>query len=288
MYKLKKKLYCCIGGFVLAFPLIFYYTEENHMESGKMVSGVFREYSQEGLISYEMQKENVPEPVVSYIATERTLILDYKSQKEGQGSGYSSDLLLNIKKSTSKEDTVENKEENTKKESTKDNREDSAKKGNSKKESSDDKKNSDKKTKRKKKKSAKNKNEISLTKKEKEVLLRIVEAEATGEDVMGRMLVANVVLNRVKSSIFPNNVVDVVYANSDGIYQFSPISDGRFWQVSISSKTRRAVRRVLRGEDYSEGALFFMARRSARSSSVNWFETHLTMVKQYGGHEFYK
>lgn len=270
MYKLKKKLYCCIGGFVLAFPLIFYYTEENHMESGKMVSGVFREYSQEGLISYEMQKENVPEPVVSYTATERTLILDYKSQKEGQGSGYSSDLLLNTKEST-----VENKEENTKN-------------GNSKKENSDDKKNSDKKTKRKKKKSAKNKNEISLTKKEKEVLLRIVEAEATGEDIMGRMLVANVVLNRVKSSIFPDNVVDVVYANSDGIYQFSPISDGRFWQVSISSKTRRAVKRVLQGEDYSEGALFFMARRSARSSSVNWFETHLTMVKQYGGHEFYK
>lgn len=275
MYKLKKKLYCCIGGFVLAFPLIFYYTEENHMESGKMVSGVFREYSQEGLISYEMQKENVPEPVVSYTATERTLILDYKSQKEGQGSGYSSDLLLNMKESTGKEGTVENKEENTKN-------------GNSKKENSDDKKNSDKKTKRKKKKSAKNKNEISLTKKEKEVLLRIVEAEATGEDIMGRMLVANVVLNRVKSSIFPDNVVDVVYANSDGIYQFSPISDGRFWQVSISSKTRRAVKRVLQGEDYSEGALFFMARRSARSSSVNWFETHLTMVKQYGGHEFYK
>ena len=38
---------------------------------------------------------------------------------------------------------------------------------------------------------------LLITEEDKEVLLRIVEAEATCEDVKGRMLVANVILNRV-------------------------------------------------------------------------------------------
>lgn len=217
----------------------------------KPVSGIFREYAKVEKPAY-LEEES---PTASYMVSGRVQILDYDLPKEGQDGKYSSDLL-NAKGSI--EEQGRDKEEKTEKK------------------------------KNRRKKSEKNKEVISLTKREKAVLLRIVEAEATGEDVMGRMLVANVVLNRVKSEIFPNNVIDVVYANSDGIYQFSPIRDGRFRQVKISSKTKRAVKRVLRGEDYSEGALYFMARRSARSSSVSWFETHLTMVKQYGGHEFYK
>ena len=37
-------------------------------------------------------------------------------------------------------------------------------------------------------------------------LLRIVEAEATGEDLEGKMLIANVILNRVRDSRFPNTI----------------------------------------------------------------------------------
>lgn len=129
---------------------------------------------------------------------------------------------------------------------------------------------------------------IKLSSKEKNVLLRIVEAEATGENIRGKMLVANVVLNRVNSSKFPNSVEKVVFQKNGSVYQFSPIKDGRYYKVSISNDTKKAVSRVLNGEDYSQGALFFMSRSRAVSGSVTWFDTKLCKVFKYGTHEFYK
>lgn len=157
-------------------------------------------------------------------------------------------------------------------------------------------KNQDKKESKEKKVKAaaskKNKEEavpvISLGADQKEVLLRIVEAEATGEDIKGKMLVANVILNRVKSNQFPDTVKEVVFQKNGRIVQFSPIADGRYWSVSISKSTREAVERVLNGEDESQGALYFSARSKAKKSNMNWFDNHLTWLFKYGGHEFYK
>ncbi|SES80064.1 cell wall hydrolase [[Clostridium] polysaccharolyticum] len=132
------------------------------------------------------------------------------------------------------------------------------------------------------------KNAIKLASGEKDILLRIVEAEATGEDITGKMLVANVVLNRVKSTHFPDSVEGVVFQRSGSVYQFSPIKDRRYYQVSISDETKEAVDRVLGGEDKSEGALYFMSRSRAVASSVTWFDRALTKVFQHGTHEFYK
>ena len=97
-------------------------------------------------------------------------------------------------------------------------------------------------------------------------------------------MVANVVLNRVKSKTFPNSVEGVVFQKS----QFSPISDGRYYSVSVSSTTKEAVERALNGEDYSQGALYFAARKRASSSRMNWFDSKLTYLFQHGGHEFFK
>ena len=129
---------------------------------------------------------------------------------------------------------------------------------------------------------------ILITEDDKEVLLRIVEAEATSEDVKGRMLVANVVLNRVLSKGFPDSIAEVVFQKNGNVYQFSPIKDGRYWKVTVSDKTREAVERVLSGEDESQGALFFMARRMANENAVRWFDNALEYLFQYGVHEFYK
>lgn len=148
-----------------------------------------------------------------------------------------------------------------------------------------------KKAKEEAKRAAKEKNQIKihLSQQDKKVLLRIVEAEATGEDIRGKMLVANVVLNRVnEKNEFPNNVTDVVFDHSIGVYQFSPILDGRYWEVSITDETREAVDRVLRGEDLSQGALYFMARKYADSDNVRWFDSSLDWLFAYGEHEFFK
>ncbi|WP_205839245.1 cell wall hydrolase [Velocimicrobium porci] len=132
------------------------------------------------------------------------------------------------------------------------------------------------------------KNRIQLSNTDKNVLLRIVEAEATGEDIKGKMLVANVILNRVKDDEFPDSVEKVVFQKESGVYQFSPIKDGRYYKVSISKSTRTAIERVLNGEDESKGALYFMSRRQAARHNVRWFDSSLTWLLEHGTHEFFK
>ena len=120
-----------------------------------------------------------------------------------------------------------------------------------------------------------------------DTLLRIVEAEAGSEDIKGRVLVANVIMNRVKSEDFPNTVTEVVWDNSDGVPQFSPTYDGRINEVAVSDETREAVKQALKGTDYSEGALFCIQKSAAEEHNVKWFEKDLKRLFKYGVHEFY-
>ena len=46
-------------------------------------------------------------------------------------------------------------------------------------------------------------------------MLRIVEAEAGTEDIKGRVLVANVIMNRVQNEEFPDNVTEVVWESTE-------------------------------------------------------------------------
>ncbi|MCD8039215.1 MAG: cell wall hydrolase [Lachnospiraceae bacterium] len=128
---------------------------------------------------------------------------------------------------------------------------------------------------------------ISVTDEDIQNLMKIVQAEAGGEDRKGKLLVANVVINRVKSSKFPNNVTDVVFQKEQNVTQFSPVSNGTIYNVEISEETREVVYSALYGEDASEGALFFMARKYAEPDSVEWFDENLTYLFSYGGHDFY-
>ena len=123
---------------------------------------------------------------------------------------------------------------------------------------------------------------------ELEILQRIVEAEAGNEDEDGKLLVANVVLNRVDSDRFPETVTEVVFQKSKGVTQFSPVASGRINSVEISEETIAAVERALAGEDISQGALYFAARKYASSSKMRWFDEKLTFLFRHGGHEFYK
>ncbi len=127
-----------------------------------------------------------------------------------------------------------------------------------------------------------------LSDKDYDALLRIVEAEAGGEDQDGKLLVANVVLNRVNSEIFPDSVLDVVMQREQGIAQFSPTVDGRYQSVRVSEDTVDAVERALYGEDISQGALYFCAREKADTEKLQWFDRKLTRLFAYGSHEFFQ
>ena len=127
-----------------------------------------------------------------------------------------------------------------------------------------------------------------LSEQDYDALLRIVEAEAGGEDEDGKLLVANVVLNRVNNENFPDTVTEVVMQKEQGVAQFSPTVDGRFQNVKVSQETYEAVERALYGEDISQGALYFCARDKADSEKVQWFDRHLTRLFAYGHHEFFQ
>jgi hypothetical protein len=115
-------------------------------------------------------------------------------------------------------------------------------------------------------------------------LLKIVEAEAGVNDINGKMMVANVILNRVASQRFPNTISGVIFARG----QFSPVSNGRFYQVKVKDSTIEAVERALNGEDNSRGALFFMNRRASNRGASSWFDSSLSYLFSYGGHEYFK
>ena len=124
---------------------------------------------------------------------------------------------------------------------------------------------------------------FELNDNEYKVLLKIVEAEAGSEDLTGKMLVANVIMNRVNSDRFPNTVTEVVYQRHKGSAQFSPVDNGTINTVTVSSETVEAVRRVMNGEDSSNGALYF---RSVHSNGT-WHDNALRRVVEHGNHIFY-
>ncbi len=132
------------------------------------------------------------------------------------------------------------------------------------------------------------KTEVTIyTEEDYTALVKIVEAEATGEDIIGKIMVANVVLNRVESGQFPDTIHDVIYERYNGRAQFSPVDDGRLESVPLTESTYEAVERALDGEDYSNGATFFVAKALATQSAGSWFDEHLRKVAAHGVHEFY-
>ena len=99
----------------------------------------------------------------------------------------------------------------------------------------------------------------------------------------GKILVADVIINRVLSGKFPDSVKAVVYQPS----QFQPVSNGTINTVKVTAETIECVDRALAGEDYSNGALYFMNRR-ASGSAASWFDRRLTYLFAHDGHEFFR
>ncbi len=110
------------------------------------------------------------------------------------------------------------------------------------------------------------------------LLARMIEAEAGGESYNGKLAVGAVIVNRTKSPDFPNDIKGVIYQTG----QFSPVSDGRLWQVTISSDSQKAAEQALAGVDPTGGATFFF--NPSKSSST--FMHSRPVITQIGGHVF--
>ncbi len=117
-------------------------------------------------------------------------------------------------------------------------------------------------------------------------LLKIVEAEAGICDMKGRILVANVIINRVKDRRFPNTLKGVITQNGNGVYQFTPVQTGSINKYTVKNSTKEAVDRALAGEDYSKGALYFCS--TASYNKGNWMRRNLTELLSHDGHVFFR
>lgn len=97
---------------------------------------------------------------------------------------------------------------------------------------------------------------ISYTQEELDLLARLVTAEAESEPYAAQVAVAAVVVNRVKSDIFPDTISSVIYQKSDGYYQFTPVENG--WiNKPTTTQARNAALEALNGSDPSNGALYY-------------------------------
>ena len=115
---------------------------------------------------------------------------------------------------------------------------------------------------------------------ERDLLARLVRAEAESEPYAGKVAVAWVVLNRVESSQFPNSIKEVIYQSG----QFSPVSNGAINQKA-DSESIRAVNEALNSDrSQGRGSLFFW---NPDTASNRWLESKTTTLV-IGNHEFKK
>lgn len=101
----------------------------------------------------------------------------------------------------------------------------------------------------------------SSTSSDLNLLARVVYGEARGEEYVGQVAVAAVVLNRVKSSSFPNTIAGVVYQAG----AFDCVADGQI-NLSPDSTAMKAAQDALNGWDPTYGCLFYYNPRTATSA----------------------
>ncbi|WP_066051759.1 cell wall hydrolase [Robertmurraya korlensis] len=123
----------------------------------------------------------------------------------------------------------------------------------------------------------------SLSASDKDLLARLVSAEAKGESYAGKVAVATVILNRVNHPDFPNTVSEVVYQIDQGFYAFTPVQNGTINQAA-DEESKRAVAEALAFQGQGQGSLYFYNPQTAASSWVFSRETTITI----GNHRFAK
>ncbi|MGN0771127.1 MAG: spore cortex-lytic enzyme [Christensenellales bacterium] len=109
------------------------------------------------------------------------------------------------------------------------------------------------------------------------LLAKCVYAESRGEPYTGQVAVAAVVLNRVRSSSFPNTIAGVIYQP----YAFTAVADGQI-NLEPDQTAYNAVRDAMNGWDPTNGCLYYFNPDTATSSWIWTREVKLTI----GRHKF--
>ena len=111
------------------------------------------------------------------------------------------------------------------------------------------------------------------------LLARVVYGEARGEPYTGQVAVAAVVLNRVKSSKFPNTISGVVYQSG----AFDAVADGQI-NMTPDTTAKKAAQDALNGWDPSYGAIYYFNPSTATNKWI--WSSQMTVT--IGKHRFCK
>lgn len=118
---------------------------------------------------------------------------------------------------------------------------------------------------------------------EKDLLARLVHAEAKGEPYAGKVAVATIVLNRVDHPDFPDTIREVIYERSGGHYAFTPVQNGTINEPA-DREAYRAVEEAIAFRGLGNGSLYFYNPKTAKS---NWLRSkQVTII--IGNHVFAK
>lgn len=112
--------------------------------------------------------------------------------------------------------------------------------------------------------SASKKAVVSYTKAEKDLLARLITAEATGQPYNAMVAIGGVVINRVQSKEWPDTITDVIYDVPAGYYQFTPVKNG-YINKPASDIAIKAAGEALLGADPSNGAMYYFDDSSTNS-----------------------
>ena len=113
-------------------------------------------------------------------------------------------------------------------------------------------------------------------------LSHIIFAEVGSEPLAAKIGVGSVVLNRVKSELFPSSVMEVVL-DASGVQQFDPVGSGRVRNVP-DEESLLAACLCLEGYSTVGGSLYFV---NPELTDTSWFESALTPVVTIGNCVFY-
>lgn len=114
-----------------------------------------------------------------------------------------------------------------------------------------------------------------------QLMARAINGEARGEPYEGQVAVGAVILNRVKSSQFPNTIAGVIYQSG----AFTAVSDGQInVPIKEGSTVLKAAQDAMNGWDPSGGALYYFNPSTATNKWI-WSRP---LIKTIGKHRFCK
>ena len=121
---------------------------------------------------------------------------------------------------------------------------------------------------------------VTYTDEEFKLLAKIVQVESGYEDYEGQLAVANVILNRVKSSKFPSTIKEVIYSGK----QFPPAHNGLLDKAEPNKSVLKATKDAMNGKNNVGDAVYFFNPKVTTGS----FWSNLDTVATIGNHRFAK